>query len=212
MVFWSDRQVSLGYGSRNVLRDLHFSFSRGERWILMGANGCGKSTLLRSVLDPSLVQSGERTLTVPRSQIAFVPQAPQVSWNIPCTVREFLEASLGLTKSSWTSLSRDEISRVDHLISRVHLKASDNVVHLSGGQAQKLLLARALLLDAKILLLDEPFSAVDAVSRGELRELLQSCRAETLQILVLHDQVEADAMDGKILRLDEGRPDVDPRH
>ncbi|MBX2989067.1 MAG: ATP-binding cassette domain-containing protein [Bdellovibrionaceae bacterium] len=209
-IFLRDRDVALGYPGRRLVSSLSGDYGRGDRWVVVGPNGAGKSTFLRAVLDPSLVQSGSRQCSVAPARIAWLTQMPKLSWSVPCTVREFLLASLAVVKSSWRAVSPADEKRVDEVLARVGLsdRAHQAIAQLSGGQAQKLLFGRALLLNAEILLLDEPFSAVDTASKKDLWALLEECRPRTLQILVLHDPFDIIAAQAPVLRLHEGHSHI----
>lgn len=202
-----DQNSSLGYGPRAVLQNLQGEYHRGERWVLVGANGAGKSTFLQAVFRSNLVLDGQRVCRVPAHRIAFLPQMPRLSWGLPCSVRDFLVSSLAVIKPFWQSVGADDLNRLDLLLEKTGLTSVQHhsVSELSGGQAQRVLFARALFLKAEILLLDEPFSAVDSASKNELRALLDECRESTLQMIVLHDPFDVVAAQAPILHLRDGQ-------
>lgn len=205
-----DRGVDLGYGGHPVVRGLDGEYRRGERWTLVGPNGAGKSTFLKSLLDHELVLAGERHLAVPSTRVAWMPQQSRWSWSVPCSVREFLEAGLLLGRSPSAGLTTADLSEVDRVLEQIGLRgrAGQQLATLSGGQAQKLLFARALLMRAEVLLLDEPFSAVDSESRDTLVALLDESLPHTLQILVLHDRDDLHRVAGRVIEIREGRAHV----
>jgi zinc/manganese transport system ATP-binding protein len=202
-----DRDSSLGYGGRAVLKSLNGEYHRGERWILVGPNGAGKSTFLQAVFRSGLVVDGQRVCKVPAHRIAFLPQMPRLSWGLPCSIRDFLVSSLAVVKPFWSSIDVADLKCLDLLLEKTGLASVQHrsVGELSGGQAQRVLFARALYLKAEILLLDEPFSAVDTASKNELRALLDECRASTLQLIVLHDPFDVVAAQAPILHLQNGQ-------
>lgn len=205
-ILWQDRDLSLGYGERTVLSGLNGDYARGERWVLVGPNGAGKSTFLRSVFDRDLKLRGDRKIHCRADRVSFLSQNPRVSWSIPSTVRDHLLSSLAVTRGQ-AALGAADFARVDELIRRVGLAGRERAFtsELSGGQAQRLAFARALLLDAEILLLDEPFSAVDPDSKAELQALLDEMRPRTLQILVLHDPLDVLACACPLLQVSGGQ-------
>lgn len=204
-ILWRDQDLRLGYPGRRVLEGLNGEYRRGERWILVGPNGSGKSTFLRSALDRALVQGGRRDVGCGVDRISFLSQNPRLSWSIPCTARDFLLASLAATRGQ-RALAAKDLARIDELIARVGLGGREALLtsELSGGQAQRLAFARALLLDSEILLLDEPFSAIDPESKQDLQRLLDETRAATLQFLVLHDPLDVLSSSGDLLQVNDG--------
>lgn len=203
-----DRNATLAYPDRKILSGLNGEYRRGERWVVIGTNGAGKSTFLKSVLDSSLVTEGRRVVTCPTSKISYMAQNPRFLITIPCTVRDFLLSSLALTLGQ-NAVTRENLDRMEFILSRIGLrdKAHDSISTLSGGQMQRLCFGRALLLNSEVLLLDEPFAAVDPDSKDLLRTLIDELRSSTLQILVLHDPLDVLAVRGQILRAHEGRLD-----
>ncbi len=201
-----DHGAKLGYDRRKVLSISDHIYRSGERWVLIGANGAGKSTFLRSLLEPDLVLGGERRLSIPAHEIASIPQSPRFSHQMPCSVEDFLIASLSLVLPHARALETDreeEISRV--LRAGLWEQRMKMISALSGGQVQRLLLARAILLKAKLYLLDEPFSAVQGSAKRELIELLDEVLPGSLQILALHEAAEIEAVGGSLIRIQDGK-------
>lgn len=201
-----DRDLALAYDARPVLRDLHLEFRRGERWVLLGPNGAGKSTYLKSFLQPGLVRGGQRECAVAPSARVLLSQQSRLSWSVPCRVREFLISSLALNRGIFAKLETAELQRIDEALADAGLSsvAGQFLAELSGGQVQKLLLARALLMNAEMLLLDEPFSAIDRDGKEELWRRLDQCLPSTCQILVLHDVLDILRSKARLLEAREG--------
>lgn len=201
-----DRDLTLAYDSRPVLRDLHVEFRRGERWVLLGPNGAGKSTYLKSFLSPGLIRGGQRECeTQPRARV-LLSQQSRLSWSVPCRVREFLISSLALSRGAFAKPTEQEAQAVEAALADAGLAAvaEQFLAQLSGGQVQKLLLARALLLNAEMLLLDEPFSAIDRDGKEELWRRLDACLPNTCQILVLHDVLDILRSRARLLEARDG--------
>ena len=187
------------FGSTHVLRGADLTVRRGEFVALLGRSGSGKSTLLRSLagLDPS--PKGE--VSVPgRTSVAF--QEPRLlPWR---TVERNVELALLNTVRDG---SRSE--RVRRALAEVSLTEKTGVWpgSLSGGQAQRVSLARALVSEPDLVLLDEPFSALDALTRIEMHALVTQLweRHQPAILLVTHDVDEAVALADRVLVLDQGR-------
>lgn len=180
-----------------AFEDLEFSLSQGEIVVVLGPSGCGKSSLLRCLggLEPATkgnIRVGGRMVSAPIPQIGFVFQQPVLfPW---LTVRRNIEFGLVL-KNGPRPDKQDRSRAVEEVLSDVGLSQAQNARprQLSGGMAQRIALARTLVRDPKVLLLDEPFSALDAITRLEMQKLLlrvvQGHRTATL--LVTHDIDEA---------------------
>lgn len=166
----------------------------GEALIIIGRSGCGKSTLLHIIAGLLNTTSGKvdidkRTVTGPSSRWVMMFQAPHLfPW---MTVER--NVGIGLKFSGW---SKDKMkSRIDEAISLVHLDdyAKNNVQDLSGGQQQRVALARSLVMEPEMLLLDEPFSALDTFTRTSLQKDVRSITKKLgiNLVMVTHDIDEA---------------------
>ncbi|MGW7369399.1 metal ABC transporter ATP-binding protein [Streptomyces sp. NPDC054841] len=183
-------------GSRQVLRGVDLTVHHGEVVALLGANGSGKSTAVRSLIGQVPLTEGTVRLfgTELRrfrewSRVGYVPQRTTATSGVPATVREVVSSGrLSRTKLRWPS--RQDRSAVERAIELVGLtdRAKDSVSALSGGQHQRVLIARALAADPQLLIMDEPMAGVDLASQeilaGTLREQVA---AGTTVLLVLHE-------------------------
>lgn len=185
-------RVNKSYGRRAeepVLVDVALEVGRGELVAIIGPSGCGKSTLLNLVAGLTDVTSGTVRIADPDVRSAYVFQNPRLlPWRNVQTNVEFSLEQIGL--------SRKEVrDRATQALELVHLGLhSDKYPHeLSGGMQQRAALARGLALDPGLLLLDEPFGALDALTRGYLQEELLGIvrRFHTTTLLVTHDIDEA---------------------
>jgi NitT/TauT family transport system ATP-binding protein len=196
-----------------AFEDLDLSLSEGEIVVVVGPSGCGKSSLLRCLagLEPvtqGTVRSGGQIVSGPMPQIGFVFQQPVLfPW---LTVRKNIEFGLVL-KHGPRPEKQKRVSAVEAVLSDVGLRQAEHARprQLSGGMAQRAALARTLVRQPKVLLLDEPFSALDAITRLEMQKLLlrlvQGRQIATL--LVTHDIDEALFLGDRILLMkgDPGR-------
>ena len=194
------RHVDKWYGAHHVLADVSVRVDRGEIVALIGRSGSGKSTILRVFAGLSNDHTGER----------YVAGAPALSFQEP---RLFpwrdvrTNVGYGLTRSR---LSKAEIAtRADRALADVELtdRADAWPLTLSGGQAQRVSLARALVAEPELLLLDEPFGALDALTRLSMRALLLDLWREHGfgVLLVTHDVDEAVALADRVVVLEAGR-------
>ena len=187
------------FGPAHVLRGLDLEIRRGEFVALLGRSGSGKSTLLRSLagLDPT--RPGE--LQVARGVSVAFQEPRLLPWR---TVEQ--NVALALANSRFRRIRRE---RARLALAEVGLQEKRDAwpLSLSGGQAQRVSLARALVREPELLLLDEPFSALDALTRIEMHRLVIALwkRHRPGVLLVTHDVDEALALADRVLVLDEGQ-------
>ncbi|MEV5648559.1 sulfate ABC transporter ATP-binding protein [Nocardia sp. NPDC052254] len=199
------------YGSFAALDDVSIDIPSGELTALLGPSGSGKSTLLRSIaglesLDSGIVTIAERDVTRVSPQkrdIGFVFQHYAAFKHM--TVRDNVAFGLEIRKRPKSEIRK----RVDELLEIVGLGGFQHryPAQLSGGQRQRMALARALAVDPQVLLLDEPFGALDAKVRHDLRTWLRRLHEEVhvTTVLVTHDQEEALDVADRIAVMNAGR-------
>src|SRR5687768_962318 len=205
------RNVSKRFGDFQALDDVSLEVPSGSLTALLGPSGSGKSTLLRVIAgleqpdSGEIVISGEDATDVApqRRGVGFVFQHYAAFKHM--TVRDNVAFGLTIRKRP-----KDEIAkRVDELLGIVGLAGYQGRYpsQLSGGQRQRMALARALAVEPKVLLLDEPFGALDATVRKELRQWLRRLHDEVhvTTIFVTHDQEEAMDISDQIVVMNEGR-------
>lgn len=198
------------FGDNTVFEDIQFSIEQGEFITLLGPSGCGKSTLLRSLAGLNPVDGGtisvngeDITHQVPQERgIGMVFQSYALFPNM--TVEGNIAFGLKMKR-----LDADIIQReVAKVIELVDLKGKEKQYphQLSGGQRQRVALARALVVKPRILLLDEPLSALDAKIRKHLRQQIRDIQKEMnlTTIFVTHDQEEAMIMSDRIFLMNKG--------
>ncbi|WP_406435807.1 metal ABC transporter ATP-binding protein [Streptomyces sp. NBC_00631] len=190
------REVTAELGSRPVLRGIDLTVRRGEVVALLGANGSGKSTAIRTIIGQVPASGGEIELFgTPRrtfrdwSRVGYVPQRTTAAGGVPATVTEVVSAGR-LSRTRFGLFRRADHEAVRHALGLVGMadRAKDNVEALSGGQHQRVLIARALVAEPELLIMDEPMAGVDLASQeilaGTLREQV---RQGTTVLLVLHE-------------------------
>ncbi len=199
------------YGANTLFTDIEFHAEQGELVTLLGPSGCGKSTLLRCLAGltevdrGSIVLAGQDITQLPpqRRGIAMVFQSYALFPNM--TVAQNVAFGLRMQR-----LAQDEVrQRVSEALTLVELEGfAERYPHqLSGGQCQRVALARSLIVRPRLLLLDEPLSALDARIRRHLREQIRAIQQELglTTVFVTHDQEEALTLSDRIVLMREGR-------
>ena len=190
------RGVRAELGSRPVLRGIDLTVRRGEVVALLGANGSGKSTAVRGVIGQVPVSAGEIELFgTPRhrfrdwARVGYVPQRTTAAGGVPATVTEVVSSGrlartrFGLFRKADHEAVRDALGLVG-----MADRAKDSVDALSGGQHQRVLIARALAAAPELLIMDEPMAGVDLASQEILAETLRGQVARgTTVLVVLHE-------------------------
>ena len=211
MSFLSIRNLHKSFGETQVFGDINCEVAKGELITLLGPSGCGKSTLLRCIAGLTEVDGGQLLLDgedlVPlapqKRQIGMVFQSYALFPNM--TVEQNVAFGLRMQK-----IARDDSARrVAEVLDMVELNdfARRYPSQLSGGQCQRVALARSLVTRPRLLLLDEPLSALDARIRKHLREQIRTIQQELglTTIFVTHDQEEALTLSDRILLMNAGR-------
>ncbi|MBB5609227.1 MULTISPECIES: ATP-binding cassette domain-containing protein [unclassified Janthinobacterium] len=196
--------LSKAYAERQVLNNIDLALRAGEFVAIVGRSGCGKSTLLRSIAGLESVDEGQVTVGSgkefgsPDIRIMF-QEARLLPWK---TVLE--NVALGLPRSvGAAAASLWTVGLAD--------RADEWPAALSGGQKQRVALARALVHEPQLLLLDEPLGALDALTRIEMQQLIESlwlARGFTA-VLVTHDVAEAVALADRVLLIEDGQITLD---
>jgi sulfate transport system ATP-binding protein len=208
----SIRELAVRYGDVRTLRDLDLEIASGELIALLGPSGSGKTTLLRAIAGLEPVDSGQilfdghdtALLSVQERRVGFVFQHYALFRHM--SVLDNVTFGLRMRKSAIRP-PRDAIrQRGLELLDLVQLPglASRFPNQLSGGQRQRVALARALAIEPRVLLLDEPFGALDAKVRRELRIWLRQLHDDTgyTTLFVTHDEDEALEIADRVVRLD----------
>ena len=190
------RGVTAELGSRPVLRGVDLTVPRGEVVALLGANGSGKSTVIRTIVGQVQPSAGDVELFgTPRrrfrdwARVGYVPQRTTAAGGVPVTVAEVV-ASGRLARTRFGPFRGTDRRAVRHALELVGMadRAKDSVTALSGGQHQRVLIARALVSEPELLIMDEPMAGVDLASQGILAGTLrEQVAAGTTVLLVLHE-------------------------
>lgn len=204
------RQVSIISGGFR-LEDVSFAVGDGEHVALMGRTGQGKTTILeaiaglRDVTGGSILVAGEDVtrLAPARRGIGFVPQ--DLALFPTMTVRRHLDFALRLRKMHEPQIGA-RVETVAGWLGITHL-LDRRVTTLSGGEAQRTALGRALSFEPRVLLLDEPMSALDEETRTDLHDMIRSIRekADVTTLHITHNRAEAEALADRIIIIENGR-------
>ncbi len=189
--------LTVAYNSKPALWDVDLAVPEGVLMAIVGPNGAGKSTLIKAALDLIPRAAGDITIygkpyRKARDLVGYVPQRGSVDWDFPTSVLDVVTMGL-YGKLGWLKRpGKQERELALHALEQVSLAdlANRQISQLSGGQQQRTFLARALVQDAQIYFMDEPFAAVDAVTERAIVVLLRELRANNKTVVVVHHDLQ----------------------
>ena len=211
-------KLNYSYGKKEVLKELSLNIDENKLTGIIGPNGCGKSTLAKNIIryingkfeyfkimDIDIRQLSHKKIA---QLISYIPQKSTIISNI--SVFDYvLLGRFPLLKNSWDNYSEKDYEIVENNINLLNIKElrDRNIETLSGGELQKVLLARALAQEAKILLLDEPTSALDLNNAVEFMKILKniSIKKEISVIIIIHDLNLASLFCDSLIILKDGK-------
>lgn len=185
------RRVTFGYGPETVVEDVTLEIRPRDFLAIIGPNGGGKTTLVKILLGLLRPWSGEVVWTPPvrPGRMGYVPQFSTFDKDFPLRVADVvLMGRLGSRSlfRPYTRQDRVDVERVLERLGLTHL-AAEHVREISGGQLQRVLIARAVVAEPEILFLDEPTASIDAESRGTLTSLLEELNRRIPVVVITHD-------------------------
>lgn len=186
-------QLSVVYDTSAVLWQVDVSIPKGKLVGVLGPNGAGKSTFLKAITGLIKPLSGHITcLGKPYSDVrhlvAYVPQRTSVDWDFPVSVFDVVSMGCFGRKGLFRKITKEDRNLVEKALFDLGLSslADRQIKELSGGQQQKVFLARALVQQAEVYLMDEPFAGVDLATEKVIMAMLQELRAQGKTIILVH--------------------------
>jgi ABC-type Mn2+/Zn2+ transport system ATPase subunit len=209
------QNVSLGYDSTPVVQAVSLAIYPGSLIGLAGPNGSGKTTLFRTILGLLPPIGGTLSRNCPLSNFGYVPQSAALDPQFPLSASEVVEMGAYGRVRPYQFLPASEKARVKEVLHQIGLPqlAARSFFSLSGGQKQRMLIARALMVNPRIMILDEPLSGVDEESRRSIAELLTKLtREKGLAVFFSsHDLDMVQRVADSIVRIDKGQIWLDER-
>ncbi len=186
--------IQAGYNGKTILRDVTFDIHENDYVGIIGPNGGGKSTLLKVILgiikptkgEVSYYKNGEATS---RISMGYLPQYNKIDKTFPISVYDTILTGVTNDKGLWGRFTHEQRQQVDATIAHMDLQGLEDrpISALSGGQLQRILLARALVSRPDVLVLDEPNTYIDEIYQAQMYSLLDNLNKECAVILVSHD-------------------------
>lgn len=187
----SFRNLTLGYERHPAVHHLNGEVAEGALLAVCGPNGAGKSTLLKGICGSLRPLGGSVDLHgISPRDIGYLPQGADLDRSFPISVFDLVSMGLWRRAGLFGGIGRKDRAKIEEAISAVGLEGFEDrpIGSLSGGQMQRTLFARLLLQDARVILLDEPFTALDASTTADLVDLVRRWHGEHRTVLaVLHD-------------------------
>lgn len=189
------QNLSLGYDSQTIVQNLNFSVSTGDYLCIVGENGSGKTTLMKTLLHLQEPVGGQILVGdgLGKNEIGYLPQQTQAQKDFPASVREIV-----LSGCQGQSLLRPFYTKEEKKLAKDNMKRMEILDlqdrcyrELSGGQMQRVLLARALCATKKVLLLDEPVSGLDPKVTAKMYELIDRLNKEGITIIMISHDIKA---------------------
>lgn len=183
------RDLTLGYNSHPAVHHLNGAVKAGSLTAVVGANGSGKSTLMKGIVGVLKPMAGQ-CLNVHDARIAYLPQQSELDRSFPARIVDLVSMGLWPRRGLLGRFSKEDREDVSRALMAVGLEGFEKrpIDTLSGGQLQRALFARVLVQDAELILLDEPFNAVDARTVGDLIKLIKRWNGENRTVMVVvHD-------------------------
>ncbi|RWA70552.1 zinc ABC transporter ATP-binding protein AztA [Mesorhizobium sp.] len=183
------RDLTLGYNSHPAIHHLNGIVRKGSLTAVVGANGSGKSTLMKGIVGVLKPMEGT-VVRAPGLRTAYLPQQSELDRSFPARVVDLVSLGLWPKRGMLGRYTKEDRESVSKALMAVGLGGFETrpIDTLSGGQLQRTLFARVLLQDADLILLDEPFNAVDAKTVGDLIQLIKRWHGEDRTIMVVvHD-------------------------
>ncbi len=184
------RNLTVAYGENIALENFNLDIEAGSLMALVGPNGAGKSTLIKTILKFLKQITGE--IKINGKTLAYVPQRNSVDWDFPTTLFDVVEMGCYGRVGLFKRVSKEEKQKVLKAIEQVGMLdfKDRQISELSGGQQQRAFIARALVQEADIYLMDEPFQGVDSTTEKSIVDILKKLKSEGKTLIVVHHDLQ----------------------
>ena len=184
------RNLTVAYGENIALENLNLDVEAGSLMALVGPNGAGKSTLIKTILKFLKQITGE--IKINGKNLAYVPQRNSVDWDFPTTLFDVVEMGCYGRVGLFKRVNKEEKAKVLKAIEQVGMLdfKDRQISELSGGQQQRAFIARALVQEADIYLMDEPFQGVDSTTEKSIVDILKKLKSDGKTLLVVHHDLQ----------------------
>lgn len=184
------KNLTVAYGENIALEDFNLDVEIGSLMALVGPNGAGKSTLIKTVLKFLKQITGE--IKINGKNLAYVPQRNSVDWDFPTTLFDVVEMGCYGRVGLFKRVNKEEKAKVLKAIEQVGMLdfKDRQISELSGGQQQRAFIARALVQEADIYLMDEPFQGVDSTTEKSIVDILKKLKSDGKTLLVVHHDLQ----------------------
>ena len=184
------KNLTVAYGENIALENFNLDIEVGSLMALVGPNGAGKSTLIKTILKFLKQITGE--IKINGKSLAYVPQRNSVDWDFPTTLFDVVEMGCYGRVGLFKRVNKEEKAKVLKAIEQVGmLEFKDRQIsELSGGQQQRTFIARALVQEADIYLMDEPFQGVDSTTEKSIVNILKKLKSEGKTLIIVHHDLQ----------------------
>lgn len=184
------KNLTVAYGENIALEDFNLNVEIGSLMALVGPNGAGKSTLIKTILKFLKQITGE--IKISKKSLAYVPQRNSVDWDFPTTLFDVVEMGCYGRVGLFKRVNKEEKVKVLKAIEQVGMLdfKDRQISELSGGQQQRTFIARALVQEADIYLMDEPFQGVDSTTEKSIVDILKKLKSDGKTLLVVHHDLQ----------------------
>ena len=184
------KNLTVAYGENIALEDFNLDVEIGSLMALVGPNGAGKSTLIKTILKFLKQITGE--IKINGKSLAYVPQRNSVDWDFPTTLFDVVEMGCYGRVGLFKRVNKEEKQKVLKAIEQVGMLdfKDRQISELSGGQQQRTFIARALVQEADIYLMDEPFQGVDSTTEKSIVNILKKLKSEGKTLIIVHHDLQ----------------------
>ena len=184
------KNLTVAYGENIALENFNLDIEVGSLMALVGPNGAGKSTLIKTILKFLKQITGE--IKINGKNLAYVPQRNSVDWDFPTTLFDVVEMGCYGRVGLFKRVNKEEKVKVLKAIEQVGMLdfKDRQISELSGGQQQRAFIARALVQEADIYLMDEPFQGVDSTTEKSIVDILKKLKSDGKTLLVVHHDLQ----------------------